>query len=55
MLTLSPQYVLPLVGVLINNLKRVTLNRSARDISTRGRLELLKQVANLTSYQRGVY
>ena len=54
-LTLPSQYILPLMSFLINNLEHFTFNLSIHNVNTRGRLQLHKPLANLTSYQRGVY
>jgi hypothetical protein len=40
---------------LTNNLEHFIFNSSIHNVSISGRLQLHKTLANLTSYQRGVY
>jgi hypothetical protein len=54
-LTMPSQYVLSLMTFLANNLEYFTFQSSIHEINTRGRVQLQKPIANLTSYQRGVY
>ena len=49
------QYVLSLMTFLANNLEYFTFQSSIHEINTRGRVQMQKPIANLTSYQRGIY
>jgi len=53
-LTMPSQYILSAMNFLVNNLEYFTFNFSIHAINTR-RVQLYKPLANLTSYQRGVY
>ena len=54
-LTMPSQYILSLMTFLANNLEYFTFQSSIHEINTRGRVQMQKPIANLTSYQRGVY
>jgi hypothetical protein len=54
-LTLPFQYELSLMNLLIHNLEYVTFSYSVHSINTRKKVQLRRQAANFSSYQKGVY
>jgi hypothetical protein len=54
-LTMLSQYILSLMTFLANTLEYFTFQSSIHGKNTRGRVQIQKPIANLTSYQRDVY
>jgi hypothetical protein len=54
-LALPSQYELSLMPFLVHNLEYLTFNFSVHSINTRKKVQLHRQVANFSSYQRDVY